>query len=238
MPPSAKIKSKSEGIEPVRPSGTTPFLPCPLEGGGKWGGFCQVLVNNLQHPKNREPSPSRQCHDVVPSLNFCSPFPLSFLPVGALNPIPAAWGWGGICFTRGISTSVNKSLIKSHLSYSSQNDLICPKGKQKAIFPPPKKLQTSGAPWVSCGIFLLRAWPWGRRSRLRHRFPHPLCMFFVIHPPKKESKPGMDGTLMSFSPQSILEGCSASVYILHRSRDPPGRETHVLCRSRDIQPKF
>lgn len=123
----------------MRPSGTTPLLSCPLETGGKWGGFCQVLVNNLQHPKNREPSPSRQCHDVVPSsLNFCSPFPLSFLPVGALNPIPATWGWGGICFTRGISTSVNKSLIESHLSRSSQSALICPKGKQNAIFPPKK----------------------------------------------------------------------------------------------------
>lgn len=73
-------------------------------------------------------------------------------------------------------------------------------------FFPPKKLQTSGAPWVSCGIFLLQAWLWGRWSRLRHRFPHPLCMFFVIHPPKKESKPGMDGALMSFFPQSIPRG--------------------------------
>lgn len=104
-------------------------------------------------------------------------------------------------------------------------------------FFPLRKPQTSGAPWVSCGIFLLQAWPWGRRSRLRHRFPRPLCMFFVIHPPKKESKPGMDGTLMSLSPQSIPRGVLCQC--LHPALLPgsPGRETHVLCRSQDIQPK-
>lgn len=47
--------------------GQTPLLPCPLRRGGEWDGFCQVLVNNLQHPKSREPSPGRQRHDVVPS---------------------------------------------------------------------------------------------------------------------------------------------------------------------------
>lgn len=175
----------------MRPSGTAPLLPCPLKRGGKRGGFCQVLVNNLQHPKTREPSPSRQCHDVVPSsLNFCSPFPLSFLPVGALNPIPAARGWGGTCLTRGISTSVNKSLVESHPCRSSQNDLICPKGKQNANFSPQKNPRPQEHLWVSCGISLLQAWPWGKQSRLRHRFPRPLCMFSVIHPQKKSETQG------------------------------------------------
>lgn len=112
--------------------------------------------------------------------------------------------------TRGIFTSVNKSLVKSHLSCSSQNDLICPKGKQKCNFFPLKKLQTSGAPWMSCGVFLLQVWLRGKRSRLRHRFPCPLCMFFFIHP-QKRVKPGdgwrLDVFLPVEHPLRVLSQC-------------------------------
>lgn len=170
-----------------------PSLSPRDDGGvGKMGRFCQVLVNNLQHLKTREPSPNRQRHDVAPFplmfFFFSPPSPLSFLPVGALNRIPAVGGWGGFCFVCGVSTSVNKSLVKSSLSpLQSQTYLIYPKEWQNAIFTP----KTSGAPRVIYEIFLLRfKLRCGEGGGgLRYRFPPPLCMSLVIHP-KKESKKG------------------------------------------------
>lgn len=198
-----------------------PLLPVPSKG-GKRGGFCQVLVNNLQHPKTREPSPSRQCHDVVPSSrNFSSPFPLSFLPVGALNPIPAAWGRGGICFTRGVSTSVNKPLVESHLSRSSQNNLICPKGKQNAIFPlPSENPQTSGAPRVSCGIlefsFSMRGRGEGGRGFAID--PHVPFACFLSSIPKKRDKAGDGWRLDVLLPAEHPSRAALPISILPRSR--------------------
>lgn len=76
------------------------------------------------------------------------------------------------------------------------------------FFPPTKNLQTSGAPWVSCGIlefsFSMRGRGEGGRGFAID--PHVPFACFLSSIPKKESKPGMDGTLMSFSLRSIPPG--------------------------------
>lgn len=110
VPPSAKIQTTEnpKGLN-LCPSGATsllPFLEMMGERGRKWADSARFLVTNLQHLKKRESSLNRQRHDVAPfPLNFWgflgvgffpppSPSPLSFLPVGALNRIPAVVGMG------------------------------------------------------------------------------------------------------------------------------------------------
>lgn len=91
---------------------------------------------------------------------------------------------------------------------------------------------------MSCGIFPLHAWPRGRRSRLRHRSPRPLLHVFCHPSPKKESKPGMDGALMSSSLRSIPPGLLSQFTSCPALGVIPRRETRLLCPSERFIPNL
>lgn len=67
--------------------------------------------------------------------------------------------------------------------------------------------------------------------------PHIPFACFLSSIPKKESKPGMDGALMSFSLRSIPPGV-LSQFTSCPTPGVPRREMHVLCPSERFSPNL